>query len=94
MYYELMILPHHAGFGMYQRGEANGEGWVNPTDLIQEIYQQAPGTVYEVGRDELPKGIKDIRGLIQDGDPDYLFAWQYDDHGDLRTAYCGIIEKA
>lgn len=67
MFYEQTIQPHHAGFGQYQQSGELGEGWTMDSDLLQEIASNIESEVFELGHDDLPAGMEDIRGLIQGG---------------------------
>ena len=92
-YKEITINRHHAGFGMYQIGEANGEAWANEADILLEI---SGNGIEFLPLDEaiadpryLAAGVEDIRGKIYGGDPAEIFASIGAD-GDI--GYFGIIE--
>jgi hypothetical protein len=63
MYYETTITPCASGFGEYQQNYPNGEGWELEADLVTEMFSNEP-ELLELGTDELPDGIEDIRGRI------------------------------
>lgn len=83
-YKETTIRPAHSGFGMYQTGEFNGDRYADLSDLIGEAISNV-GEVFELGVDELPDGVEDIRGQIYN-QPKYVFA--YMDCGEV--AYFGV----
>lgn len=92
-YYELSITPHHAGFGMYDRGEDNcsrEHAWANLPDLEAEMMSNAedllPLDEARTNDAFLAAGITNIRGRIYGGDPTYLYAYLSD--GEL--AYTGV----
>ena len=84
-YFETVITPHHAGFGMWQAGETSGEGWADETDLLNEAASCGP--LYELGVNE-PEG-SDIRGNIY-GTVGRVFCF-HDEDGEIR--YFGIVER-
>ena len=83
---ETTITPHAAGFGQYQSWEFNGNKWKNLDDLITEISQNVD-KLYVLGEDELPPGIKDIRGSIYN-EPEIVIAYREDG----KVYYEGITE--
>lgn len=84
-YFEVAITPHHSGFGMWQVGEC-GEAWADAQDLINEI--AATGDLYELGEDDLPECVEDIRGHIYN-QPSRVFALVNGE--DIR--YLGVVAK-
>ena len=77
MYQEVTVTPHHAGFGEWQVGEG-GELWVDTEDLLNAIREaicttNQGGDIYELGSDELPASVEDIRGRIHN-EPARIFA--------------------
>lgn len=87
MYAEVTIKPADGGFGLYQceRPSARAYEWEDDLDLLSAMRQDL--RLYELGVDDLPDGIKDIRGSIEKGEPDRVFA-QIDSDG--HTTYTGI----
>lgn len=85
MYHEITIIPSNAGFGEYQTSPINGEGWEDEYALETEMRGNAE--LYELGVDELPEGVEDIRGRIHD-EPGRVFAVV----SDFGTQYVGIVE--
>lgn len=86
-YLECSIQGSSAGFGEYQRGEANGEAWDDLHALIFAMRENCGGEIYQLGVDTLPEGIDDIRGSIQN-EPDHVFVVVIGDY----TGYIGIVE--
>jgi len=81
MYYEATIKGSNGGFGEYDQQFFDfGEGWEDEQDLINECYQNVNGDLYELGVDELPDGLDDIRGSIHNQDG-RIFGW-LDDRGE------------
>lgn len=87
MYKECVISPHHSGFEMFQCGEYNGPEWANENDLINEM-RNNEFELYELGVDDLPTNIVDIRGSIYN-EPNRIFG--YIDHQGI-TRYVGISD--
>lgn len=85
MYYEISIIPANGGFGEWQCQPVNGEGWADDYDLEAEMRGNAD--LYELGVDELPPGVEDIRGRIHN-EPGRVFAIVDSD----RVGYVGIAE--
>lgn len=85
MYYEVSIIPASGGFGEWQTQPINGEGWADYSDLEMEM--RTAGELYELGVDELPDGVQDIRGRIHN-EPSHVFAIV---DGDC-VSYTGITE--
>lgn len=73
-YVEVNITPAASGFGLWDAGDSNGEKWDDADELLDEI-RQTPGIdeVYELGVDELPEGVENIRGKINN-QPGRVFA--------------------
>lgn len=69
-YGEVCIIPYYAGFGMYV-GMSSGVDydWDNEKALSDYIKKNVEEEVYELGVDELPEGIHDIRGNIYNEPP-------------------------
>jgi hypothetical protein len=76
---EVPIKPHYAGFGMWQadRNAAEYE-WDDAETLIQEIRSNINAEIYELGKDELPPEIEDIRGSVYE-EPDRILAYVDED---------------
>jgi hypothetical protein len=93
MFYETVVTPCPNGFGEYQTGEVNGEGWVSENDLFAEIVHSHPDClVLELGRDDVPNGL-DIQGRIhyQEG---RIFVLVPMDGGDVEgPTYLAIVER-
>jgi hypothetical protein len=87
-----VIRPHHAGFGMWQAGEANGEGWVDEQDLIEEIASNVYELVELGGPLPVASEIEDIRGRIY-GEPSRVFAIRRTDTEPGDIEYVGIVER-
>lgn len=66
MYHESLIKPASAGFGMWEQQLHDlGDGWSSEQDLIMEIYaSDNDRELFELGKDDLPDGLEDIRGQI------------------------------
>lgn len=90
MYAETTINPCSSGFGMYQTGEYNGDQWENESDLIAEM--ESNYNLFELGIDELPEGMEDIRGNIHN-EPTRVFGFIEDIGGGENEAfYVGVSE--
>ena len=85
MYYLVTIKPHHAGFNLYD-AIIHDEGWSDADELL--IWARDGAEWYELGVDELPPEIDDIRGQIYN-EPDRVFA-MFDDED--QPVYVGIDE--
>lgn len=75
-YAEVGIRPHYAGFGEYNRDPNAGDPYPGDAeDLLIEIRNSLMEgeELYELGVDELPDAVKDIRGLIHN-EPERVFA--------------------
>ena len=84
-YKECRIQPCGSGLGEYQAGESNGEAWDDEGDLLDAMRGGvAPADLYELGVDELPDGLEDIRGRIQN-EPARVFGW-LDEQGGAQYA--------
>jgi len=84
MYRECCILPASGGFGEWQAGE-----YGEPCDvdvLTGDIYQNIGFPVLELGVDDLPDGLEDIRGRVHN-QPARIFGY-LDENG--CPHYCGI----
>jgi hypothetical protein len=68
---EARIKPSPSGFGEYYV-DGQGDAWASEADLLCEM-RNGDGTLLELGKDELPKGVKDIRGHIH-YEPARIFA--------------------
>jgi hypothetical protein len=89
MYKATVIKRCHSGFNMWEAGEY-GEGWDDENDLVNEIYQNIHEEIFELGVDELPEGMEDIRGRIN-GEPDRVFGYMADCGGGTEEpCYVGI----
>ena len=88
MYHEVTIRPATGGFGEF---EANiydvGDGWVDEYDLRSEMASNVDELI-ELGVDEAPEGVEDIRGRIRNA-PDAIFAIRSDE----TWTYTGIVER-
>ncbi len=74
-YKQCRLHASESGSGEYQGGEPSGETWDDEGDLLDALRaDRAPLDVYEVGVDELPDGVEDIRGRIQN-EPARVFGW-------------------
>lgn len=98
VYAEVTIHPHHAGFSMWERHpNAPEEYYDDFDDLLAEIRSAVKadgGQLFELGVDELPEEIEDIRGAIY-GEPDRVYAiwWEDQDPPGFRfhsLTYFGI----
>ena len=88
-YKECRLQPSENGLGEYQPGESDGETWDNEGDLVDAMRGGvAPADLYELGVDELPEGIEDIRGRIQN-EPERVFGW-LDEQGGVQ--YTCIVQ--
>lgn len=96
VYYDQSISRYHAGFGMYQSDPENGEPWAEAIDLVDYMRQcaaEAGQEFYELGVDELPPGVDDIRGSIY-SEPDRVFAFVWHDkQGEVQVSYEGIVAR-
>jgi hypothetical protein len=74
-YKECRIQPCAGGSGGYQPDGPDAQAWDDEGDLLDALrYDVAPADLYELGVDELPDGIEDIRGRIQN-EPARVFGW-------------------
>jgi hypothetical protein len=86
------IKPAHGGFGEWDLDRNQS---FEPDGLdLQEVEQQARenvGEIYELGKDDLPEGIEDIRGSIHN-EPTHVYGYLYEEHGETYPMYFGIDE--
>jgi len=92
MYYDVTISPAAGGFGEWEHSGAHGDGWADEADLVTAMAQGVSGGLYELGVDDLPAGIEDIRGLIR-SEPPRVFATLDADGAGGATFYFGIVES-
>ena len=71
-FYEVCIKKCSSGFGEYETVPTDAEGWDDKDDLIAEMVNNGWG-VCELGVDELPAGVDDIRGRIHN-EPEIILA--------------------
>ncbi|HUM37201.1 MAG TPA: hypothetical protein PLQ85_10055 [Anaerolineae bacterium] len=91
-FFEVSIQPAWSGFGEYQTSAANGEGYEDAEDILAEY--DGPGTRYELGVDNLPDDVEDIRGRIHN-EPARVFALQHGDGGEgSGVMYFGIVARS
>ena len=83
-YQEIVIQPAHGGFGEYNCVPGDFI-WADKYDLLAEIASNI-GQVWELGADELPDGLEDIRGRIHH-EPQSVYGW-LDEAG--QAHYLGI----
>ena len=84
-YREFRLQPSESGLDEYQAGEPSGETWDDEVDLLDAMrHGISPAELYELGVDEPPDGIEDIRGRIQH-EPARVFGW-LDRQGDVQYA--------
>lgn len=95
IYTEVVISAHHAGFGMFERGELNigpENSWAYEPDLLAEIANNSelalPIEEAVVDASFIALGVEDIRGKIYN-QPSAVFA-RIDRYGEL--SYFGIEE--
>jgi hypothetical protein len=81
MYYEVMIRPHAAGFGMWQ---------VEEQDLLAAMAQHVWELIELGGAEPLPEDVEDIRGRI-DPEPARVFALRRSE--DDAVEYVGMVER-
>lgn len=93
MFFEVTISASASGFGQFQTNPINGEGWVDASDLQSAMADGVGGNLYELGVDDLPDGVEDIRGSIAN-EPERVFAVinRCEYTGEISTTYCGITE--
>ena len=88
-YYEVPINAAPMGFGEYQADRDGGDIYEEITDLLQSIYDSPLNQgVFELGVDDLPEEIEDIRGKVHN-EPEYIYGY-LDEQG--ITQYFGIRE--
>jgi hypothetical protein len=91
MFHEVIITPRHDGFGAY-RTVVCDVGWEVEQDLLDDIGYSGAFTVFELGVDELPEGLDDIRGKIYN-EPERVFGFFYEDDPNQEPYYFGITER-
>ncbi len=81
MYVEVSINPKWSGFGEYEvhlnRGENEFEDIHELEDAMLHSAWEQHGELYKLGTDELPEGVKDIRGLIHN-EPKHVYVMVFD----------------
>lgn len=88
LFYESVIRPASGGFGEWTVDESD-EGWDDKRDLLDAIRESvvgAGGQVFELGSDDLPEGVQDIRGSIHN-EPEVVLAIV---HSDGQVTYLGV----
>jgi hypothetical protein len=95
IYTYVAIYPHHAGFGMYERGEVHcGQetSYAHPSDLLKVVAQNSDYVlaIEEAVSDPdfIAAEVEDVRGKIYN-QPPAIFACL--DRGEL--SYFGIVEN-
>lgn len=93
MFHDALIRPCPSGFGEFEQCAADlGDGWEDEDDLLAEcranIEAEGVSELYELGVDELPEGLEDIRGRIRNQDG-RIFGWL--DEEDLPR-YFAVVE--
>jgi hypothetical protein len=78
------IKPAPGGFGEWQAQQPEDDMPLEPFE--NAIYSEEQGDVYELGVDDLPEGVEDIRGNIHD-EPDAVYAVVEENS---NVAYFGI----
>lgn len=97
-YMECVITKHHAGFGMYEAGEANGEAWDHLSDLRAEMMRNLSNCkpLAEALKDAefIAAGVEDIRGKCY-RQPKHIFAnLEANPHtGENEVSYYGIVVR-
>jgi len=90
-YHESRIDPSHSTDGEWVQNQHDiGEGWADEGDLLSECSQNV-GSLYELGVDELPDGLEDIRGSIHN-QAGRIFGYFGDSGGELLARYFAIVE--
>jgi len=85
-YKECRLQPCESGSGEYQAAESDGEAWDDEADLLDAMrHAVTPADLYELGVDELPEGIEDIRGRIQN-EAARVFGW-LDERGAVQYSF-------
>jgi hypothetical protein len=91
-YYEVVITPAHGGFGAYETSlDLTGDAWEDENDLVSEMRNNEPELV-ELGVDELPEGVDDIRGRIHN-EPYRVFAFPHEGEERTTVCYVGIVRR-
>ena len=91
VYTEATITPHHAGFGMYQRGELQ-VGSETSFAVLSDLERAGDITpLADALRDPefQAAGIQDIRGLIYN-QPQHLYAKLQDGYEGKEVSYYGV----
>lgn len=93
IYTEVVITPHHSGFGMFERGEVQSSpdnSYAFDSDLLQVAGENSDSVLpideAIADADFIALGVQDIRGKIYN-QPDQVFARI--DRGEL--SYFGIV---
>lgn len=87
MFYEVSIKSANGGFGMYEANHNDiGDKWASLYDLEDECRNNV-GDIYQLGRDDLPNGMTDIRGNIAN-EPKFVYGFIMDS----EVYYFGINE--
>lgn len=88
-YMEHTIHPSHSGFGMWQVGE--GGPLHEDAMALRDSIVENVGGIWELGVDELPKSMEDIRGSIYN-QPDRVFGFFDPESHPSEAVYFGINE--
>lgn len=98
IYFEITIAPHHAGFGMYQLGERHfspESAYADESDLLSEIEVSfLPLDEALTDPNFIVAGVEDIRGKIDGGDPEQIFANIQDEPDNTQSIHYFGIESA
>lgn len=88
-YKECRIKPSAGGFGAYEADESTGVVWDDEGELLDALRDGiAAAELYELGVDDLPDDLEDIRGRIHN-EPVRVFGW-LDEQGGAQ--YAGIVQ--
>jgi hypothetical protein len=91
-YYEVSITPCSGGFGEYYMGLIGSQDpYEDEAELLAECEQHV-GSLYELGVDDLPPGVEDIRGNIHKPEG-RVFAYLVDGADDREPRYFAIVER-
>ncbi len=88
-FHEVVIKKSSGGFGEYEVGDL-GDAYADESDLEKMMRDELGGAMYELGVDELPEGIEDIRGRIHH-QPARVFVAIFHPEGDY--VYFGIVRS-
>lgn len=95
MYTEVDIQPMWSGFGEWEARPMDlpVEDLAEDVELLEQAIEEALidypyGTLYKLGRDELPEEVEDIRGLIHN-EPPHVYAIVFEEEN-LLVRYFGI----